>query len=235
MMSSSKQEKQWRSQRLEVAGMLTGSVAHDFNNLLTMINAHAEAALEEIPAHSEAAKDLNSILQITGKAGALTGQLLSFLRRTPTANKPLNVNHLIEQSTSMYKRLLGDKIKLTMQLGVEVKPVLADVARMEQVLVNLLVNAKEAMPKGGWVRVSTTMADTRLRLQIADNGPGMDEETRARVFEPFFTTREAGGGTGIGLSTVATIINEGGGSIQLETSPGKGAAFTIYWPVIQSL
>ena len=215
--------------------MLTGSVAHDFNNLLTMINAHAEAALEEIPAHSEAAKDLNSILQITGKAGALTGQLLSFLRRTPTASKPLNVNHLIEQSTSMYKRLLGDKIKLTMQLGVEVKPVLADVARMEQVLVNLLVNAKEAMPKGGWVRVSTTMADTRLRLQIADNGPGMDEETRARVFEPFFTTREAGGGTGIGLSTVATIINEGGGSIQLETSPGKGAAFTIYWPVIQSL
>ncbi len=235
MMSGSKQEKQWRSQRLEVAGMLTGSVAHDFNNLLTMINAHAEAALEEIPAQSEAAKDLNSILRITGKAGALTSQLLSFLRRTPTVDKPLNLNHLIEQSASMYKRLLGDKIKLTLRLGSEVKPILADVARMEQVLVNLLVNAKEAMPKGGLVLIATTVIDASLCLEVADNGPGMDEETRARVFEPFFTTREAGGGTGIGLSTVATIVNEGGGRIHLQTSLGKGATFTIYWPVLQSL
>ena len=233
-MSGSKQEKQWRSQRLEVAGMLTGSVAHDFNNLLTMINAHAEAALEEIPAHSEAARDLNSILQITGKAGALTGQLLAFLRRTPAAEKPLNLNHLIEQSTGIYRRLLGDPIKLTMQLGADVQPILADVARMEQVLVNLLVNGKEAMPRGGLVRLATSMASGYVCLQVSDNGPGMDEETRARVFEPFFTTREAGGGTGIGLATVATIVKEGGGSIHLETSPGNGATFTIYWPEIRA-
>ena len=211
--------------------MLTGSVAHDFNNLLTMINAHAESALEETSPNSEAAKDLNSILQITGKAAALTSQLLAFLRRTPTQEKPINVNYLVEQSTTLYKRLLGEKVKLTTRLESGVQPVMADVARFEQVLVNLLVNAKEAMPQGGLVLIATSMAAGCLCLQVSDNGPGMDFETKSRVFEPFFTTREQDGGTGIGLATVARIVRDGGGTIHLETSPGKGATFTIYWPV----
>ena len=231
MARASKQE-QWRSQRLEAAGMLTGSVAHDFNNLLTLINAHVESALFDIPPHSEAAKELAAILELTGKAGALSGQLLSFLRRTPASEKPLDLNALIEQSAGMYRRLLGETINLSIDLGKGKNWIMADLASLEQVLVNLLVNSKEAMPSGGRVRISTSIDGDWARLEVTDNGPGMDDETKAKVFEPFFTTRESDGGTGIGLATVANIVRAAGATIRLFSSPGKGASFVIDWPSI---
>ena len=234
MARATKQEQQWRSTRLEIAGMLTGSVAHDFNNLLTLINAHAEAAQDELPKNSEAAKELAAIVQLTGKAGALTSQLLGFLRRTPSTEKPLHLNTLIEQSSGMYKRLLGETIQLSIKLGNDIPLILADLANVEQILVNLLVNSKEAMPDGGLVELTTSTVGKSVRLQVADNGPGMDDATKSRVFEPFFTTRESDGGTGIGLSTVATIVKAAGGVIHLETSPGHGASFVIDWPAIPS-
>ena len=231
MARASKQE-QWRSQRLEAAGMLTGSVAHDFNNLLTLINAHVESALFDIPPHSEAAKELAAILELTGKAGALSGQLLAFLRRSPAAEKPLELNALIEQSAGMYRRFLGDSINLSIEFGPGKHWIIADLASLEQILVNLLVNSKEAMPGGGWVKIKTSIAGDFARLEITDNGPGMDDATKANVFEPFFTTRESAGGTGIGLATVANIVKAAGATIRLVSSPGNGASFVIDWPSI---
>jgi CheY-like chemotaxis protein len=225
--------------------VLAGGVAHDFNNLLTSVLGHAELILGEIRAADPIRPDVEEIRRAANRAAELTRQLLAFSRRQVVAPRVVDLNGVVRGVATMLRRLLGEDIALELDLVEALVPVFADAAQLEQVIVNLAVNSRDAMPNGGRLTIRTRMRppprdprglppalarDGQVVLIAEDTGEGMDPKTLAHVFEPFFTTKPPGRGTGLGLATVYGIVNQAGGHIGVESEPGRGARFTIRFP-----
>ena len=239
------EERLIQSQRLEAVGRLAGGVAHDFNNLLTVILGYSTMLLLRLPEGDALTKKVREIQRAGERAAALTHQLLAFSRRQVLVPRILDLGAIVRDMESMLRRLLGDDIELTTGVDPDLDRVRADPGQIEQVVVNLAVNARDAMPEGGRlviearnVAVATPVAAERgdvppgryVTLCVRDTGSGMTDDVRRQVFEPFFTTKEMGKGTGLGLATVHGIVAQSGGHIALETAPGSGTVFRIYLP-----
>ncbi|MBI4890449.1 MAG: response regulator [Acidobacteria bacterium] len=229
-----------RLAKMEAIGLLAGGIAHDFNNLLTVISGYAQLLDLTHPAHAVA-----EICKATERATLLTGQLLAFSRRQVAQPEPLDLNELVTSTLSLLQRLVGERIRLEPDLSPGAAGILADEGQIQQVLLNLIINGRDAMPNGGAIHISTRRIAFKdgseskglglapglyTLLTVSDEGHGMDAATLSRVFEPFFTTKERGRGTGLGLSTVYGIVTHGGGAITAESSPGAGATFHVYLP-----
>jgi signal transduction histidine kinase len=235
-------EMQFRqAQKMEAVGQLAGGVAHDFNNLLTAIIGYARFALERAPGDGEQRRDLEEIVKAAGRAAALTKQLLSFSRRHVMETVAIDLNVLIVDMVTMLRRMIGETIELTTSLGPALSVVRADRSQLEQVLMNLVVNARDATTGGGAIVIETSTVDvppphlelkrgSYVTLTVSDNGCGMSDETRSRLFEPFFTTKPRGHGTGLGLATVYGIVMQTGGAVHVESELGTGSSFTVYLP-----
>ncbi|HEX6534023.1 MAG TPA: ATP-binding protein [Gemmatimonadaceae bacterium] len=240
------EEQLRQAQKMEAVGQLAGGVAHDFNNLLTVIKVHAELARDEVDPQHPLAADLEEIRKATARAADLTRQLLAFSRKQILAPRALDLNAVVAGLEPMLRRLIGEDIAVRTRLTPGLGPVLADPGQLEQVLVNLAVNARDAMPHGGTLIIATAnhesctsdlqclaagvMLGSCVTLTVTDTGAGMSPEVQARIFEPFFTTKPTGKGTGLGLSTVYGIVEQSGGRIDVASAPGRGTAFTIYLP-----
>ncbi|HEY3381207.1 MAG TPA: ATP-binding protein [Vicinamibacterales bacterium] len=233
-----------QSRKLESIGRLAGGIAHDFNNLLTAILGYTELA-EDLAPSAATADCLREIRGAGERAAALTRQLLAFARRQVVAPKPVSPNALIDDLAAMLRRLIGEHIQLVVRLDPCGWRVLLDPGQFSQLLTNLAVNARDAMPRGGSLTVQTegvsldeegarrlglSEAGDYLVMTVADTGSGMADEVKVRAFEPFFTTKAVGHGTGLGLSTCYGIVKQNGGHIRLESEPGQGTVFTIYLP-----
>ena len=217
------------AQKLESLGRLAGGVAHDFNNLLTGITGYASLLLERVNGDADLARDLGEIKRAADRATELTRQLLAFGRRQMLRPRPLDLNAVLTDVGGLLQRLLGDHIELTVRPGADLGVVQADPGQVEQVIVNLVVNARDALPAGGQVTIETRNGENGwVELEVADNGVGMDESTRAQVFEPFFTTRDDG--VGLGLASVYGIVHQSGGAVAVESDPGAGSTFTVRLP-----
>ena len=240
-----KLEAQFRqAQKMEAVGQLAGGVAHDFNNLLTVINGCCELLLAEASAHDSQYSLLIEVQEAGKRAAALTRQLLLFGRKAITTPIVLNLNGVVDSFGAMLRRVLGEDIALITVLAPRLHRVKADPGQLEQVLLNLAVNARDAMPEGGQLLLKTSNAElgpeegadgkpgSYVLLSVTDTGCGMSEEVRAHLFEPFFTTKGVGKGTGLGLATAFGIIKQAGGYIRVETSVGHGATFTILLPAL---
>ncbi|MEQ9324146.1 MAG: response regulator [Polyangiaceae bacterium] len=224
------------TQRLEAVGRLASGVAHDFNNIITVVRSYADLIAPAIPdTESQTREDVGVIIDAADRASRLTSQLLAFSRHQVRELQTVDVNHAVTGVQRMLRRLIGEDVRIITELAPLPMRVRVDPAQLDQVLINLAVNARDAMPKGGTLTISTDTAtdDERrrwVRLVVADDGQGMDQKTRQHVFEPFFTTKEHRGGTGLGLSTVYGIIRQNRGSIALHTAVGEGTRFTIMLP-----
>jgi PAS domain S-box-containing protein len=231
-----------QAQKMEALGLLTGGVAHDFNNLLTIITGYSQLILGKL---AESDPNRHSALQIVKaaeRAGALTNRLLAFSRRRAIQAKVLDLNQVVTGLVTMLQRLIGEDIELRLDLTAELGNVYADAGRLEQVLLNLAANSRDAMSRGGalTIRTANVTVDRApgaarkpgayVVLTVEDTGGGMDEATRAQAFEPFFTTKGAGLGTGLGLYTVAGIVKQSGGTVDLSSQPGSGTSVRIYLP-----
>jgi CheY-like chemotaxis protein len=211
-------------------------VAHDFNNLLTAILGFTDVLLDGRPASDPAAGPLAEIRKAGERAAALTGQLLAFSRHQALESKVLDLNPVVAGLEGLLRRLIGEDVDLRVRLGRDAGAVRADPAQLEQVVVNLAVNARDAMPRGGRLEIVTRAAPAaggagpRAVLEVTDTGVGMDAATRARIFEPFFTTKELGKGTGLGLATVYGIVKQFGGTVDVESAPGRGTTFRVALP-----
>lgn len=243
------EEQLRQAQRMESIGRLAGGVAHDFNNLVTAINGYADLMLLKLQPGDPLTLDLTEIKKAGARAADLTRQLLVFSRRQLLQPRVIALNSLVSDSAKMLKRLLGEDVELVTILDPELGPVKADEGQMDQVILNLALNARDAMPQGGKLTVEThnVMLDERraknhlaiepgayVMMAISDTGCGMDAQTLSRIFEPFFTTKEQGRGTGLGLSTVYGIIAQSGGSIRVYSEPGRGTTFKIYLPRVET-
>jgi PAS domain S-box-containing protein len=227
-----------QSQKLEALGRLSGGVAHDFNNLLMLVSGYLERLSEPglSPKQEEA---YGQALAATKRAAALTRQLLAFSRKQPDAPTVTNLNEIVSNIQGMLRSLVSDNTQLRIALSEDPVPILADVQQLEVVLMNLAINAHDAMPNGGVLSVVVGRQDedsrTFARLTVIDSGSGMSPEVRARIFEPFFTTKEVGKGTGLGLSTAYGIVKRSGGHIEVESQPGEGTQFRVYLPETTAL
>ncbi|RPH76829.1 MAG: response regulator, partial [Nitrospiraceae bacterium] len=238
-----------QAQRMEAVGRLAGGMAHDFNNLLTVIRGYSELLLGRLGPSDAMRKDTEEIKKAADRAAGLTRQLLSFSRRQFVETKVLDLNVLVANMDGMLRRLIGeDLVELSAELDPSTCPIKADSGQIEQVVMNLVVNARDAMTKGGRLTIETRNVtigeEVRLDavgvppgsyvlLAVRDTGHGMDTEVRSHLFEPFFTTKEKGRGTGLGLSTVYGIVQQSGGSITVESAPGQGSTFRIYFPRVE--
>jgi PAS domain S-box-containing protein len=232
-------EEQLRhAQKMESIGRLAGGIAHDFNNLLTAIRGYAELLLIDLEHDAPARESAAEIARAAGRAASLTGQLLAFSRKQVLRPQELDLNEIVSSMSSMLARMLGEDVVLATALDEELWPTLADPTQVEQVVVNLAVNARDAMPNGGRLTIRTANAELdsgpHVALVVADTGEGMDAATVERIFEPFFTTKEIGAGTGLGLATVDGIVAQSGGSVDVTSEPGAGTTFTIWLPASAS-
>jgi two-component system cell cycle sensor histidine kinase/response regulator CckA len=229
-------EEQLReAQKMETVGRLAGGLAHDFNNLLTAIGGYGELMARRLDHDEPARRDLEEIQKAAARASALTSQLLAFSRKQILQPQTLSPNDVVRELETMLRRLLGEDAVLEARLAPEAGYVHVDRGQLEQVLVNLVVNARDAMPGGGTVTIETRAAEndagtSYVALSVADTGTGMDEATKARAFEPFFTTKPPGAGSGLGLSTVFGIVAQSGGQVDLQSAPGSGTRVTAWLP-----
>jgi two-component system cell cycle sensor histidine kinase/response regulator CckA len=234
-------EEQLRhAQKMEAIGQLAGGIAHDFNNLLTAILGYSELVTEQIGPDKPISQDLQEIVSAGQRAAALTRQLLAFSRKQVLSVAPLNLNQVIQGIHAMLSRLIEERIAITIDLAADLPAVLADASQLEQILLNLSVNARDAMPQGGALTIRTALAEPNdapvshqqgsVLLTVTDTGVGMSRDIQAKIFEPFFTTKEVGHGTGLGLAAVHGIVTQLGGTIDVESSVGQGTTFRIYLP-----
>jgi two-component system cell cycle sensor histidine kinase/response regulator CckA len=241
------QEQFRHAQKLEAIGRLASGMAHDFNNLLTVITGYAEMLLADNTLSASARARLDEIRSAAGRGSSLTRQLLIFSRKQPMVPKVIHLNELVSNMEKMLHRLIGEDINLKTVLDPELNSVQTDTGQFEQVIMNLVVNARDAMPGGGNLIIETqnTEFDSGLRpvglepgqyamLSVTDSGIGMDAETRSHLFEPFFTTKAAGKGTGLGLATAYGIVRQSGGAISVYSEPGMGSTFRIYLPRVDA-
>ncbi|MGE5569708.1 MAG: ATP-binding protein [Rhodospirillales bacterium] len=239
------EEQLRQSQRLESVGRLAGGVAHDFNNLLTVINGYADMLRYDLDEDDPLRAGLDEIKRAGERAASLTQQLLAFSRKQMIEPKPIDLNAVVAESEKMLRRLVGEDIEFVTTLSASPGAVMADPGQIHQILMNLAVNARDAMPNGGVLHVDTASVDLSeeeaagcqdaapgayVRLSVRDSGVGMDNETLQRIFEPFFTTKKQGEGTGLGLSVVYGIVRQSGGWIHVSSELGKGTVFDIYLP-----
>jgi PAS domain S-box-containing protein len=240
------EEQYLQAQKMEAIGQLTGGIAHDFNNLLTAINGFAELVQSRLPADSPFKGMVENILGSGQRAADLVKQLMAFSRKQVIEPKVLDLNEVMANMDKMLQRIIGEDIELKTNLSPKLWPVKVDPAQIEQVIVNLAVNARDAMPEGGRLTLETTnialsedyiaqhweaQPGDYVLLGISDSGVGMSQEVQAHIFEPFFTTKEKGQGTGLGLATVFGIVKQSGGNIQVYSEEGRGTSFKIYLPV----
>jgi PAS domain S-box-containing protein len=231
-----------QAQKMEALGRLVGGVAHDFNNLLTVMCAAAEAARREGADPERAREALEEIEEACAKATALTSRLLAFGRRGPLAARPFDLRRLVEEMRRLLGRVIGEDLTVGVQLAPGMGPVLGDPGRIEQVILNLVLNARDAMEKGGRLTISAGPASpgelpaealgqgTFVRLTVSDTGSGIPSDVQARLFEPFFTTKPQGKGTGLGLATVRDIVQQHGGFLAVRSAPGRGSSFDVFLP-----
>jgi signal transduction histidine kinase/CheY-like chemotaxis protein len=239
------EEELRQAQKMEAVGRLAGGVAHDFNNLLTVIQNYGSFVAAAVPPDSAASADIHEVLQAGRRAAQLTRQLLAFSRRQLLQPRVIDVNRKVVDVVGMLRRVIGEDILLEMELAPTVWPVLADPGQIEQVLVNLAVNARDAMPDGGTLRLRTEAvaidaADARTQqgvlpgeyvaCVVEDTGVGIAPDVLPQIFEPFFTTKPTGEGTGLGLSTAYGIVKQSGGHVFAESEPGRGSRFTVLLP-----
>lgn len=238
-----------QAQKMEAVGRLAGGVAHDFNNLLTAIIGYSDLILRRLDVHDPLQPDVLEIRKAAEQAGSLTGQLLAFSRKQILQPKVINLNDVVSRVDKMLQRLIGEHIELVLDLEPHLGAIKADPGQMEQVIVNLAVNARDAMSRGGRLVIKTgaTQLDQSfvhahlgarpgkyVMLTISDTGEGMDDETMSHLFEPFFTTKEQGRGTGLGLATVYGIVKQSEGYIWVDSEPGQGTTFAVYLPLVEA-
>jgi PAS domain S-box-containing protein len=234
-----------QSQKMEAIGQLAGGVAHDFNNLLAVIMGYGELLLGDFPPDDPKGNDVGEMLAAAKRGVALTRQLLAFSRQQMIQPTTLDLNEIVEGIEKMLRRIIGEHIRLSTKLQSDLAHFRADASQVEQILLNLTVNARDAMPEGGRLHIATrneTLDEATTAphpganpgeyvvLSVTDTGVGMSEETKKRVFEPFFTTKEVGKGTGLGLSTVYGIVRQSGGFIEIRSKLGEGSTFEVYFP-----
>ena len=239
------EEKLRKAMKMEAVGRLAAGVAHDFNNLLTVIQGNADMALYQNSQNPAVAKALDRIAEASRRAASLTRQLLTFSRKQTPQPKPLELNELINGATRLFKHLLPDELVLRFRFAPRLPIINADPTMMEQIIMNLVVNARDAMPKGGELVIGTSFVEVHracvkshpegspgphVCLTVSDTGCGMDPATQASIFEPFFTTKEVGKGTGLGLATVYGIVKQHKGWIEVTSEVGKGSTFKVYIP-----
>ena len=245
-----------QSQKLEAIGRLAGGIAHDFNNILTVIRNYGELVREELPPNTEVTRDMDEVIQATDRASGLTRQLLAFSRHQIVTSSVLDLNEVIKSSERMLRRLVPTNIELVTTLEPTLGRISADTGQIEQVILNLTINAVDALPRGGKITIHTQNAELDetfsrdigsfangngpngdgpyASLVVTDNGSGMDAPTLAKIFDPFFTTKEPGKGTGLGLSTVHGIVNQNGGRVWVYSELGRGTTFKLYFPLVES-
>jgi len=237
-----------QSQKMEAIGRLAGGVAHDFNNLLAAIQGHAELMLGQLPNGMPLYRSATEVHKAAARGALLTRQLLTFSRKEVVAPNAFDLNLVVAEMENMLRRLIGEQIALTIRLADTPLRARCDRGQLEQVLLNLAVNARDAMPEGGPLSIAVSGVEVaeleckddpdarpgpHVVLVVRDEGSGMDEHTLAHLFEPFFTTKSAGKGTGLGLSTVYGIVQRAGGHIRVKSAPGQGSTFTVYLPRVE--
>jgi len=238
-----------QAQRMEAVGRLAGGIAHDFNNLLTVIGGLTTLALPHLPEGSRPRRNLEQVVNAAERASALTQQLLTFSRRQLSEVEVLDMNAVADSMESLLRRLIGEHIGLEIRRSTDLGQVRANRVQLEQVLMNLAINARDAMPEGGTITIETAnvwingeIAHEKLQLEpgsyvmfsVSDTGEGMDAVTQANIFEPFFTTKGPGKGTGLGLATVYAVVQQAGGGIYVYSEPGRGSIFKVYLPRIET-
>ena len=236
-----------QAQKMEAVGRLAGGIAHDFNNLLTTILGTSDLLLEELPKEKQWREDVEEIRKAGDRAASLTRQLLAFSRKQVIEAATLNLNETVSTVSNMLRRLIGEDIELVTRLDPALEMIRADPGQVEQVLMNLVVNSRDAMPSGGVLIIETANVQIEtekggisgvpsgsyVMLAVSDNGIGMDAETQSHIFEPFYTTKEQGKGTGLGLATVYGIVRQSGGYVSVYSEPGVGTTFKVYLPPVQ--
>ena len=235
------------SQKLEAVGRLTGGIAHDFNNLLTSMIGYTELAMHKVPADSKAHEYLVNVERGGAKAAELTKKLLAFSRQQRLDTRPIDLNVSISEILRLLERVIGENIDVAFNAAEDLNPIAADPTQIEQVIMNLSINARDAMPNGGKLAIETRNIEldehfcrqypecepgTYVQITVSDTGHGMDPATLHRIFEPFFTTKDAGAGTGLGLSTAYGIIRQHGGQVSAYSEPGRGTTFKVFLPAV---
>ena len=242
------QQQLTQSQKMEAIGRLAGGVAHDFNNLLTVITSYSDLVFQDLPPDDPRRDDVDQVRKAADGAAALTRQLLAFSRQQVLEPKVIDLNSVVDNLKKILQRVIGEDVELTTVLTGDLAAVKADVSQIEQILMNLAVNARDAMPTGGKLTIETTNVDYDperqqrsdgsrkfVMLAVTDTGTGMDEATKAKIFEPFFTTKQPGKGTGLGLATVYGIVTQAGGCIWVYSELGHGTSFKIYLPQVDAV
>ncbi len=231
------------SQKMEAVGRLAGGVAHDFNNLLAIIQSYAGLVLDGLPEGARSREDMGELLAAAERAKALTRQLLTFSRRRATIATSVNLNLVVTEVEKMASRLVTERVNVCTKLDKDLPPLRSDVSQLEQMLLNLVINARDAMPEGGSLDLATSLVRTAfeedgeesdyLCLSVRDTGTGMPPEVQKRIFEPFYSTKEIGKGTGLGLSTVYGIVRQWDGHVRVESRVGVGTCFKMYFPAVR--